>query len=216
MSMILVFDLDDTLYDERLYVESGLRAVADFGEQQFGWDADASFHFMIDVLDAQGRGAIFDRWLDFQGRVSRGLVQECVKRYRHHLPKLQLDPVARKLLAALADYPLYLVTDGHKIAQARKVEALGIEPLFRKVFITHRYGVARAKPSPYCFERILAAEGAAWPQLVYVGDNPAKDFVNLNVKGAQTVRVLTGMHKDVKAAPGYEAQHRIAHLGAFL
>jgi putative hydrolase of the HAD superfamily len=215
MSMILVFDLDDTLYDERLYVESGLRAVADFGEQQFGWDADASCRFMVDVLDAQGRGAIFDRWLDSHGRVSRALVQECVKRYRHHMPRLRLDPAANALLRALGQYPLYLVTDGHKIAQARKVEALGIEPLFRKVFITHRYGIARAKPSTYCFERILAAEGAAWPQLVYVGDNPAKDFVNLNVKGAQTVRVLTGMHKDVVAARGYEAQHRIAHLGAF-
>lgn len=216
MSMILVFDLDDTLYDERLYVESGLRAVADFGEQQFGWDADASFRFMVEVLDTQGRGAIFDRWLASHDRISRALVQECVKRYRHHTPDLKLDPAAEKLLAALGGYPLYLVTDGHKITQARKVAALGIEPLFRKVFITHRHGVARAKPSTYCFERILAAEKAAWPQLVYVGDNPAKDFVNLNAKGAQTVRVLTGMHKDVKAAPGYEAQHRIAHLGAFL
>ncbi len=28
ISMILVFDLDDTLYEERSYVESGLRAVA--------------------------------------------------------------------------------------------------------------------------------------------------------------------------------------------
>src|SRR5690606_14676940 len=125
MSMSLVCDLDGTLYDERLYVESGLRAVADFGEQQCGWDADASFRFMVEVLDTQGRGAIFDHWLASHGRISRTLVQECVKRYRHHTPDLKLDPAAKKLLAALADHPLYLVTDGHKIAQVRKVEALG-------------------------------------------------------------------------------------------
>ena len=39
--MILVFDLDDTLYPERTYVESGFKAVADSLAQKFGFDADA-------------------------------------------------------------------------------------------------------------------------------------------------------------------------------
>ncbi|MEQ8268856.1 MAG: HAD family hydrolase [Parvibaculum sp.] len=213
--MVLVFDLDDTLYEERSYVESGLKAVALRGEAQFGWDADVSFRFMMKVLDSEGRGAIFDRWLQVHGRYSKTLVDTFVRHYRHHVPRLKLDPHAEAILPRLKDYPLYIVTDGHKIVQQLKVEALGIAPLFRRVFITHRHGIARAKPSTYCFERILSAERCDWSDLTYVGDNPAKDFVALNREGAHTVRVLTGMHRDVKAAPGYEAEHHIAHLGEF-
>jgi len=50
--------------------------------------------------------------------------------------------------------------------------------------------------------------------MVYVADNPAKDFVNLNRQGMPTVRVLTGLHRDVEAKPGYEARFRIADLDA--
>jgi putative hydrolase of the HAD superfamily len=211
--MILVFDLDDTLYDERTYVESGLHAVAAMGADVYGLDAGASFRFMVRVLDDEGRGAIFDKWLSAHGAHGKTRVQACVRVYRHHTPRLALNDDAKVLLPKLTDYPLYLVTDGHKLVQHRKIEALGIAPLFRKVFITHRYGIRHAKPSTYCFERILEREKTGWESLTYVGDNPAKDFVNLNRAGAHTVRVLTGVHKDSIAADGHEAKRRIAHLG---
>lgn len=214
--MVLIFDLDDTLYDERTYVESGFRAVASFGEARFGWDSEESFRFMLDVLDREGRGAVFDRWLAAQGSYSKKLVQACLRRYRGHAPRLSLNRQAKALLPELKGYPLYLVTDGHKLVQQRKIEALGIAPLFRRVFITHRYGIKNAKPSVYCFERILELESCGWSEMTYIADNPAKDFFNLNRRGANTVRVLTGLHRSVKAAPGYDAQHSIADLGCFL
>lgn len=214
MSLILAFDLDDTLYDERSYVESGLRAVARHGRDRFGWDADRSFAEMIEILNAEGRGKVFDRWLASGGRVGKGVVAECVRVYRHHRPQLTLSPDAAALLPRLRRYPLYLVTDGHKIVQQRKIEALGIAPLFRRVFITHRYGVRHAKPSLHCFERIRGLERAQWRDIVYVGDNPAKDFVALNAVGARTVRLLTGAHAGVRAAADHDAQHHIPALAA--
>jgi putative hydrolase of the HAD superfamily len=212
MSLILAFDLDDTLYDERTYVESGLRAVADYGAARFGWDADRSFARMVEILDAEGRGTVFDRWLAGHGQSGKGLVAEAVRAYRHHRPHLSLSPDAAALLPRLRDHPLYLVTDGHKLVQQRKVEALGIAPLFHKVFITHRYGVHNAKPSLHCFERIRGLEKADWRDIVYVGDNPAKDFVSLNAVGARTVRLVGGVHGGVEARAGHEAQHRIHSL----
>lgn len=214
MSKILIFDLDDTLYDERIYVESGLRAVAAFGKQRFGWDAAQSFDFMVEVLDWEGRGAIFNRWLARHGQESRALVTHCVKLYRHHEPTLWLNEHAERLLPRWASLrPLYLITDGHKIVQQRKVEALGIAPYFRRVFITHRYGIRHAKPSLHCFDLIRRREACDWSQLIYVGDNPAKDFVGLNRMGGHTIRVLTGVHRHMQAAPGYDAQHSIPDLG---
>ncbi|MEA3371524.1 MAG: HAD family hydrolase [Campylobacterota bacterium] len=213
--MVIIFDLDDTLYDERMYVESGLRAVATFGADRFGWDLEASFLLMIDLLESNGRGAIFDQWLAVHGQYGRGLVKECVRVYRHHTPSLQLYAEAKSLLPEISTYPLYLVTDGHKIVQQKKVNALGIEHYFKYVFITHRYGIRHAKPSTHCFSRIMEREGCNWYSMIYVGDNPAKDFVNLNSLGVHTVRVLTGVHRNIRAQNGYDAQHVITDLGYF-
>lgn len=211
MSMVLAFDLDDTLYDERRYVESGFRAVAADAEHRYGWRKDESFTYLCTVLDSHGRGAIFDRWLAEHGRLTKSEVQRCVGIYRAHTPHIRLLPAAQKLLPVLARrYPLYLVTDGNKLVQRRKIEALGIAPLFRKVLVTHQYGTAHAKPSPRCFERIRAHEGCSWNEMIYVGDNPAKDFVALNKLGGHTVRVLTGIHRHVVARPGYDAEFSIS------
>ena len=210
--MVLIFDLDDTLYEEITYVNSGFHAVARWLETEFGWKAESSWRQMTEVLAAEGRGRVFDRLLERYGRSNRMLVEACVRTYRHHRPRIRLAPPAAALLPQLARMPLYLVTDGHKIAQAQKVAALGLLCRFRKVYLTHRYGLLHAKPSTRCFERIRARERCRWDEIVHIGDNPAKDFVNLNPLGVRTVRVLTGVHKDVAALPGYEALCRIPDL----
>jgi putative hydrolase of the HAD superfamily len=213
--MVIVFDLDDTLYDERSYVESGFRAVATFGAARFGWDPERSLHFMTEVLDHEGRGAIFDRWLAKFGRNSRALVRECIRVYRHHAPRVRLYDEARELLPRLGQYPLYVVTDGHKVVQQKKVDALELGKYFRHIYITHRYGMQHVKPSTYCFERVQARERCDWKDMIYVGDNPAKDFVNLNPLSVHTVRVLTGAHRNVKALPAHDARYTIDALSQF-
>lgn len=212
--MIPIFDLDDTLYPERTYVESGFLAVARWGEARFGWDEATSFDGMLNLLKRHGRGRVFDVWLEGQGVApTRRLVHEALRAYRRHEPDIALPQPHRALLQRLARRaPLFLVTDGHKIVQAKKVAALGIAPLFAGIYITHRYGRAAAKPSPRCFELIQRRTKAAWSDLAYIGDNPAKDFVTLNRLGMPTIRVLTGRHANDPAPPGHEAAHRIAQL----
>jgi putative hydrolase of the HAD superfamily len=210
--MVLIFDLDDTLYEELTFVNSGFRAVARWLEAQFTWDRARSYRDMVEVLEKEGRGLVFDRLLERHGPCTRSLVSDCVRVYRHHRPQIRLFAAARDLLPKLTKIPLYLVTDGHKIAQANKVAALGIQCRFRKVYLTHRYGLGHAKPSTLCFERIRARERCRWEEMVHIGDNPAKDFVNLTPLGVRTVRVLTGIHRDVVARPGYDAACRIPDL----
>jgi putative hydrolase of the HAD superfamily len=213
--MFLIFDLDDTLYPERTYVESGFRAVSEHLQRLYGWSASASYDHMIRTLDEAGRGAVFDRLLQEHRAWSRTRVAGCINVYRQHRPVLALYPEAAALLPQLAG-PLYLVTDGHKLVQQRKVEALGIERWFSKTYLTHRFGVRHAKPSIYCFERIRERERCGWSDMVYIGDNPAKDFVNLNQLGVRTVRVLTGVHKEVTAQSGCDARHTIQDLSQLL
>src|SRR3546814_9657261 len=124
-----------------------------------------------------------------------------------------LFPAAQRVLDRYkGKVPLYSVTDGHNIVQRNKVDALALWPSFRKVYITHRFGRAAAKPSTHCFEHIRAAERCGWEQMVYIGDNPAKDFVNLNPLGMFTVRVRTGGHRDMLASPNFDAAVTIGDL----
>ena len=47
-----LFDLDDTLYPERSYVESGFRVVSDFLAKRFGLDRGALAAAMEEALRA--------------------------------------------------------------------------------------------------------------------------------------------------------------------
>jgi putative hydrolase of the HAD superfamily len=212
--MVIVFDLDDTLYDESTYVKSGFRAVAAMLAREYGVDPERAYRRMLAIVRREGRGRVFDRILaEAVGPPSRRAVQACVTAYRLHRPSIRLSARGDAALRRHRDRPLYLVTDGNKLVQARKVEALGLRGRFRRIFITHCYGRAAAKPSLVCFERIRRLERCAWSELAYVGDNPAKDFVGLNAVGALTVRVLTGGHCAAVAAPGYDARLTLRHLG---
>ena len=83
---------------------------------------------------------------------------------------------------------------------------------FKKRILTHRYGIKHAKPSTYCFSLIKKMEKCNWSQMVYIGDDPNKDFVNLNPLGVKTVRTHTGRFKDHKAKSGYDAVCHINNL----
>ncbi len=210
--MILVFDLDDTLYSEITYVKSGLAVVASHLSEQYDLAYTECFNELVSLLQREGRGRVFDSYLRSVGLFSTRAVQRCVAVYRGHTPQISLFRETLPVLEYLSEYPHYLVTDGNKDVQKNKVSALGIECYFRRVFITHRFGLINAKPSTYCFEKIRRAEKVNWNNMVYVGDNPHKDFVNLNKVGATTIRVRTGDYGLLLAKPGYDARYTIDNI----
>jgi putative hydrolase of the HAD superfamily len=209
--MILVFDLDDTLYNELTFVKSGFQAVARFLEEKCAIPAEAGFDYLWRELP-KGRGRLFDQLLHEYGLYSQKLVAACVAVYRRHVPVIKLDPDAKACLERFAAVPKYLVTDGNKVVQRSKIKALRLESQFRHCLVTHCYGVKHAKPSPYCFLKICERERVRPAQVIYIGDNPHKDFVGIKPLGFRTVRVMKGLHKTVEKPPEYEAEIRIASL----
>ena len=207
--MIPIFDLDDTLYPERSFVESGFNAVASMLASKFGWEERQSKIHMMGTLRLKGRGSVFDELLRSRRAYTAKLVQLCVQTYRQHRPEISLYLAAQKFLKENQGRAMYLVTDGNKNVQANKIKALGLEPFFKHIFITHRFGIHHAKPSTYCFSLIREIEKCSWNDLAYIGDNPAKDFVNLNPLNVMTIRVKTGEHAEVKAKNGFDARVHI-------
>lgn len=211
MKRVFVFDLDDTLYDEKQFVYGGFKAVAAFLSPLLSLSRETVLRRLKQEVQ-QSRDQVFDRLLQKQGIYSKKLVKECLRLYRSHPPRLKLTPAAKKCLNRLKSYPLYVVTDGNKQVQKRKFEALGLTNLIKRCLCTHAFGLRHQKPSPYCFQLICRLEKVRPAQVTYVADNPHKDFITLKKLGFNTIRLLTGPYRDLRLASTYEAAHHIHSL----
>lgn len=189
----LLIDLDDTLYDERDYVLSGFRAVAEEAARRFPRIEPGALHAdMVAVLDAEGRGRVFDRALARAGiEPDGGLVAALVETYRQHRPAIGLWPGVERALAGLAERcRLAVVTDGLHAMQARKVEALGVAD--RVGAVVYCWEHAAPKPDPRGYHEALARLGARPQEAVVIGDNPLHDMAAAAALGCRSIRVRTG------------------------
>lgn len=199
---VVVFDLDDTLYPEHRYVQSGLRAVSDFLQDTAVLGQDA-FPAMWSLFAAGERGAVFNRVLEACGVApSQDLIDTLIAVYRSHQPDITLYPDARAVLDHFHHRkPLALLTDGYVRTQTAKIAALGIARYFEVVLLTDQLGRDCWKPSPSGFEKIMHTLGGSPVGYVYIADNPLKDFAAPRRLGWQTVRVQRpgGVYSDTTA-----------------
>ncbi|MCQ4088797.1 HAD family hydrolase [Saccharibacillus sp. JS10] len=212
--MVIVFDLDDTLYDEITFVQSGLRAVADFLALRYDLHAHEIYSSLLYELEHNGRGKVFNNVLQQLGIYSQQNVNMCLQVYRKHNPQIKLFDDASLFLNQAPLNSVYIVTDGNKLVQHRKIQALGLyeHPAIKKVYISRRFGIHNEKPSPYCFHKICEKEDLEPEKIVYIGDNPAKDFVGIRPLGFRTIRIMRGNHKSVKSQANHEAEYQIDTL----
>lgn len=209
--MVIIFDLDDTLYEELSYVYGGFQAVAKYLSPSLGFSQRKIVADLKKELQVS-RNEVFDRYLQAQSFFTKKRVKACLSLYRGHKPKIHLFPEAKACLRRLKNHPLYVVTDGNKIVQKRKFEALKLSQFIRRCFCTHAFGKHRQKPSTHCFELICRLEKVPPEKVVYVADNPHKDFVGLKKRGFQTIRVLKGPYRAVKVDKNYDADKIISSL----
>ena len=211
---VIVFDLDDTLYDEIEYVKSCFKEVSNYFSYKFKIDKNLIYNYMIQDLETNGRGKIFDNMLENFKIYSKENIKKAILVYRTHKPNIVLPQESIEVLSYYNSLkiPIYIVTDGNKIVQNRKIEALGVRKYIKKDFITHRYVLKHSKPSTYCFEKIAKLEKVEYKDIVYIGDNPNKDFVNIKKLGFRTIRVLKGMFSNSNKETKFEAELNILSL----
>lgn len=212
----IVFDLDDTLYPERDYVLSGMRAVANWAQGELGVPAQRSYAELRQLFENGVRGDTFNRWLASRGIDLDERVAAMVEVYRRHEPQIALEPEVRELLKRLGrGCRLGLVTDGYLEVQRRKVAALDVERHFQAIVYSDALGRDAWKPSTRPFQEVLDRLSVPGSEAVYVADNPTKDFVGARQVGMATVRVRRpdGLHRDLQPASAeYAADIQIAKL----
>jgi putative hydrolase of the HAD superfamily len=215
--LVLVFDLDDTLYPERQFALSGFRAAEQWAAAQLGIAGLAAR--MTQLLDDGHLGALFQMALaERLPEHTPEHLAALIEAYRSHEPELTLFEDARWALAHFGGPTrLGLITDGTHRVQARKVQALGIAGHFREIVYTDALGGRSfSKPHPRSYEVIEQTLGTGATRLVYVGDNPAKDFVVPNARGWISVMIRRPeqrrIHAHAKVAEGGAPRHTVASL----
>jgi putative hydrolase of the HAD superfamily len=215
----VVFDLDDTLYSEREYVSSGFRAVGEWAEQRLGLSQVIVRAELQALFDAEFRGDTFQWWLSEQG-LPEALLEEMVRVFRTHTPRITLYPDALRLLEEIhARYPLGLVTEGRRENQQAKIRALGLDRWLSAVVILGEEDRAGWKPSRKPFDRVLKMLAMDGGKSVYVGDNPRKDFRGAREAGMTTIRVRRpeGLHAlDEPATPADSPDREIDTLARLM
>jgi len=199
----VVFDLDDTLYPERLYVRSGYRAVAEHLRSALGSRRRFEDWLWGRFNRGQAAGAFDALNEHFDLGLSRTRIGELVDVYRRHRPDIRCFDGIEELLERLgAGCRLGLLTDGFMPGQRLKLDALKLRPFFDAVVFTEEMGRRCWKPSPAGFRRISELLETPHASCAYVADNPAKDFVAPNALGWRTVQYLQPRQiHAAKAAP---------------
>jgi putative hydrolase of the HAD superfamily len=217
MITTVVFDLDDTLYDELDYYKSGFKAVAESLSNLVDvLSPEEIFDSLWQQFTASNHTKTFNAALDDLGiSYDDQIIQRLIETYRSHLPKISLPADSAKVLRQLSKkYTLALLTDGFLPAQQLKVQALKIENYFKCIIYTEQLGRQYWKPSPAGFEKLIQTLNAKPQTIAYVADDQMKDFIAPNKLGFLTIQIIrpARIHTSTSDAPNASAQYVIRKI----
>lgn len=237
---VVIFDLDDTLYKERAYVQSGCRAVARELAIRFGF-ATAEMLKIIETAPSVSEG--FNNLIRYinENSQSQIAIGQILDMYRNHLPEIQLPEETRELLDYLqsANIPMGIITDGRSFAQRAKIRALGLQKYIpnENIIISEEIQSDKHKPTGFLqladrFTKSISDNKNSTKQIdqsnssaesfrfFYIGDNPRKDFYWPNRLGWTTVQLLdpegVNIKPPIQAPQEYRPTYTISHLEDFI
>lgn len=173
--LVVCYDLDDTLYKEIDFLKSAYGEIAErVGHPE-------AVQQMLDWYH-EGKNAFAELINSYGLNITIG---ECLQLYRNHYPNISQDAGVKEFLEELKENgaKLGLITDGRSVSQRNKIKALGLVGFFDIEIISEEFG--SEKPDLRNYQAVMDA----FPDrkyFVYVGDNPAKDFIAPNQLGWDT------------------------------
>jgi putative hydrolase of the HAD superfamily len=179
---VILFDLDDTLYSEKDYVRSGYKKIAE--------------HFQIPDLANEmwkvfeNGGKAIDEALE-KVNLSE-YKKEALRIYREQEPDIQIyDGVAEMMSRLSTTKKVGIITDGRPEGQRAKIKALKLQ--VDKIIITDELGgVEFRKPNETAFRMMQEYFKEPFEKIVYVGDNPKKDFIAPEKLGMKSIYFKNG------------------------
>jgi len=197
--MVIVFDLDDTLYDEINFVKSGFQEVSNYLKDE------KCYNFMCEIFESEGSGKVFNKLIDkFSLDVN---INKLIEIYRFHTPNIVLPNDSLELLKFAKKFKTALISDGHYIMQTNKFSALKLNTFIEYPVFTDFYHTN--KPEKKSFQMVMDKYKDG-KKFVYISDNPKKDFKVTSELGWVGIRFKNsvGIYRDFKNNTDYEVEKR--------
>ena len=199
MVKAVVFDLDDTLISEKEYIKSGYRHIAEVVSQRFNFNKDQVYIDLFQLFKKSPHNVFNRLYEKYNIEYSKDMIIDLVNEYRGHFPNIKFYDDVLPCLNELKKLgvKIGIITDGYAIAQSQKLIAVEADKYFDEIIVTDELGREYWKPHPKAFEIIKERFEVSFDEMVYVGDNPEKDFYISTIYPIKTIRILRdGVHKN--------------------
>lgn len=123
MIKAVIFDLDDTLYQEIDYIKSGFLCVSKVLADKFKLKEDEIYNLILHLFKENPIN-VFNRLLDdLNIKYNNDYISQLVLTYRRHIPKIAFCDDVLPVLEWLVEKHIILavVSDGYLITQEKKL-----------------------------------------------------------------------------------------------
>ncbi len=178
-STVIVFDLDDTLYNEIEYLKSAYKEIAMKLEGNYWMPLYARIFSLY-----RSNENVFE----FLSKTYEISVKDLIDLYRNHKPNISLFDNVLTIIEQIKAKKgkVCIITDGRKTTQLNKITSLNLSNVINEVVISEEIGTE--KP---CQENYLAIEKKFKDcNYYYIADNLKKDFIAPNKLGWNTIALL--------------------------
>ncbi len=202
---VVVFDLDDTLYNEIDFLISSYNEISQFLSKIKGVDKSQNeiFDYMYSkYLDKKNT---FEQVISFLN-IQNITVFDLLDLYRNHIPNICLSDNTKELLDYLIEqeFILGIITDGRSIQQRNKIKALNLESYISGLIISEEFGSEKPNLENFKFFEQKFPDA----NYTYIGDNINKDFIAPNELNWNTICLLD----NGKNIHNQSLSHPISHL----
>lgn len=176
---VVVFDLDDTLYNELDYLKSAYKSISLYLEPK-DWKQLYSKMFSLYRCKVN----VFE----FVANAYNVDIGRLVEKYRNHQPDIQLFDGVLDVFDRIKSNKgkIGIITDGRSKTQRAKLQSLGILNYLDSIVISEEIGYE--KPSLVNFKVIESS--ITGKDYYYIADNFKKDFIAPNSLGWKSVALI--------------------------
>lgn len=183
--VVVVFDLDDTLFKERMFVESAYHHIDNYLSSKYNICNGECHNVMLNAFNSSKNP--LDSLFEHLSKVHPSIderIETLLDIYRFHTPDIVLpeDSVITLNKLSSEGVRMGLITDGRSRSQRNKIEALHLDKYFNPDSILISAETGHEKSDPDSFTAFVHKYPNA-RKFIYVGDNPSKDFFWPNMLG---------------------------------
>ena len=193
---VIIFDLDDTIYDEHLYLEKAYNYIGEClcsSLTSCGITPHEISTFLLLEFEKEGREGLYEKLINKYDVVDFTLDNflECMRTTPLKQGSIKIRPYMNHLINRMIKEKkmIFILTNGNIKQQKNKINSLNIPHRNKiKVYYASSKGLSFEKPNPYFLNLIKEVSSSHKSEIVFIGDseidkktafNSDIDFVNV-------------------------------------